>query len=133
MLDALQANGLADNTLVIFTSDNGGAGYLGLPDVNKPYRGWKLTLFEGGTHVPFFARWPGHIAPGTRYDMPVQHIDILPTAAAAAGAKLPTTTRIRSTAWTCCRSCAANAPVRRTKRCSGARAITRPCCTTDGS
>ena len=89
VLDALQANGLADNTLVIFTSDNGGAGYLGLPDVNKPYRGWKLTLFEGGTHVPFFARWPGRIAPGTRYDMPVQHIDILPTAAAAAGAQLP--------------------------------------------
>ena len=89
VLDALQANGLADNTLVIFTSDNGGAGYLGLPDINKPYRGWKLTLFEGGTHVPFFARWPGHIAPGTRYDMPVEHIDILPTAAAAAGAKLP--------------------------------------------
>ncbi len=39
--------------------------------------------------MPFFARWPGHIAPGTRYDMPVQHIDILPTAAAAAGAQLP--------------------------------------------
>ncbi len=89
VLDALQANGIADNTLVIFTSDNGGAGYLGLPDINKPYRGWKLTLFEGGTHVPFFARWPGHIAPGTRYDKPVEHIDILPTVAAAGGAKLP--------------------------------------------
>lgn len=89
VLDALKANGIADNTLVIFTSDNGGAGYLGLPEINKPYRGWKLTLFEGGTHVPFFARWPGHIAPGTRYDKPVEHIDILPTVAAAGGAKLP--------------------------------------------
>jgi arylsulfatase A-like enzyme len=89
VLDALKAHGIADNTLVIFTSDNGGAGYLGLPDINKPYRGWKLTLFEGGTHVPFFARWPGHIAPGTRYDKPVEHIDILPTVAAAGGAKLP--------------------------------------------
>ncbi|HTK99000.1 MAG TPA: sulfatase-like hydrolase/transferase [Pseudomonadales bacterium] len=88
VLDALRTNGLADNTLVIFTSDNGGAGYLGLPDINKPYRGWKLTLFEGGTHVPFFARWPGHIAPGTHYDMPVGHVDILPTVAAAAGATL---------------------------------------------
>jgi uncharacterized sulfatase len=89
VLDALAANGIADNTLVIFTSDNGGAGYLGLPNVNKPYRGWKLTLFEGGTHVPFFARWPGHIAPGTRFDAPVGHIDIFATAAAAAGATLP--------------------------------------------
>jgi uncharacterized sulfatase len=89
VLDALKENGLADNTLVIFTSDNGGAGYLGLPDINKPYRGWKLTLFEGGTHVPFFARWPGHIAGGTRYDAPVEHIDILPTVVAAAGAKVP--------------------------------------------
>src|SRR5262245_28326793 len=89
VLDALDANGIADNTLVIFTSDNGGAGYLGLPNVNKPYRGWKLTLFEGGTHVPMFARWPGHIAPGLRYDAPVGHIDIFATAAAAGGAKLP--------------------------------------------
>ena len=39
----------------MFTSDNGGAGYLGLPDVNKPFRGWKISLFEGGIHVPFFA------------------------------------------------------------------------------
>jgi arylsulfatase A-like enzyme len=89
VLDALAANGLSDNTLVIFTSDNGGAGYLGLPDLNKPYRGWKLTLFEGGIHVPVFAKWPGHIAPGTRFDAPMGHLDILPTAAAAAGAKLP--------------------------------------------
>ena len=89
VLDALDANGLTNNTLVIFTSDNGGASYLGLPNVNKPYRGWKLTLFEGGTHVPFFAKWPGHIAPGMRYDAPVGHIDIFATATAAAGAKLP--------------------------------------------
>ncbi len=89
VLDALDANGLTQNTLVIFASDNGGAGYLGLPNVNKPYRGWKLTLFEGGTHVPFFAKWPGHIAPGSRYTAPVGHIDIFATAAAAAGAKLP--------------------------------------------
>jgi len=89
VLDALRDNGLEDNTLVIFTSDNGGAGYLGLPDVNKPYRGWKLTLFEGGTHVPFFARWPAKIRPGTTFEHPVGHIDIFATAAAAAGATLP--------------------------------------------
>jgi uncharacterized sulfatase len=90
VLDALKANGLSENTLVIFTSDNGGAGYLGLPNINKPYRGWKLTLFEGGTHVPFFAKWPGHIAPGSRYESPVGHIDIFATAAAAGGAAVPT-------------------------------------------
>ena len=42
---ALEDNGLSDNTLIIFTSDNGGAGYIGLTDVNKPYRGWKLNHF----------------------------------------------------------------------------------------
>lgn len=53
ILDALEENGIDENTIVIFTSDNGGAGYIGLPEINQPYRGWKLTLFEGGTHVPF--------------------------------------------------------------------------------
>ena len=47
VMQALKANGLDENTLVMFTSDNGGAGYIGLPDVNEPYRGWKITLFEG--------------------------------------------------------------------------------------
>jgi uncharacterized sulfatase len=89
VLDALDANGLRDDTLVIFTSDNGGAGYIGLPDVNHPYRGWKLTLFEGGIHVPLFARWPKHLPAATRFDAPVAHIDLFATAAAAAGAKLP--------------------------------------------
>jgi arylsulfatase A-like enzyme len=90
VLDALQANGLDDNTLVLFTSDNGGAGYIGLPEVNHPYRGWKITLFEGGIHVPFFARWPAQIAPGTEFSDPVHHFDLYATAAAAAGASLPT-------------------------------------------
>ena len=46
VVQALEDNGLTDNTLIVFTSDNGGAGYIGLPNVNKPYRGWKLTHFE---------------------------------------------------------------------------------------
>jgi arylsulfatase A-like enzyme len=90
VLQALKDNGLDKNTLVIFTSDNGGAGYIGLPDINKPYRGWKATFFEGGIHSPFFMRWPGQIAAGSRYPYPVGHIDIFATAAAAAGAPLPT-------------------------------------------
>jgi len=89
VLDKLEELGLDENTLVVFTSDNGGAGYLGLPDVNQPFRGWKLTHFEGGTHVPFFAKWPARIAPGGVFDAPVSHIDLLPTLAAAAGARLP--------------------------------------------
>jgi arylsulfatase A-like enzyme len=89
VLDALKANGLDDNTLVIFTSDNGGAGYIGLPEINKPFRGWKATFFEGGLHVPFFIRWPGHVTPGSKFNRPVGHVDIFATAAGAAGAAMP--------------------------------------------
>jgi arylsulfatase A-like enzyme len=90
ILAALKAEGLDQNTLVIFTSDNGGAGYIGLPEINKPYRGWKATFFEGGIHSPFFMRYPGVIQPGSRFAYPVAHIDIFATAAGAAGAPLPT-------------------------------------------
>jgi arylsulfatase A-like enzyme len=89
VLQALKDEGLADNTLVIFTSDNGGAGYIGLPEINRPYRGFKSTFFEGGIHAPFFMRWPGKIQPGSRYANPVSHIDIFATAAGAAGAAVP--------------------------------------------
>lgn len=89
VLKALREHGLEDDTLVIFTSDNGGAGYLGLPDVNAPFRGWKLTFFEGGIHVPYFMRWPGVIPAGSQFDRPVHHFDIYATAAAAAGAPMP--------------------------------------------
>ncbi|HBK19650.1 MAG: sulfatase [OM182 bacterium] len=86
---ALEAQGLADNTLIVFTSDNGGADYIGLPDINQPFRGWKLTHFEGGIHVPFMAKWPARIPQGTRYAEPVHHIDVFHTLAAAAGAEIP--------------------------------------------
>ena len=89
VMEALQANGLDENTLVMFTSDNGGAGYIGLPDVNEPYRGWKITLFEGGIRVPFLARWPAKLPAGATYAEPVHHFDMYATAASAAGADLP--------------------------------------------
>ncbi len=89
VMDKLEAEGLADNTIVVFSSDNGGAGYIGLPEVNSPYRGWKITLFEGGIRVPMFVKWPNRIAAGTRVETPVAHIDVMPTLAAAAGASLP--------------------------------------------
>ncbi|NQU08362.1 MAG: sulfatase-like hydrolase/transferase, partial [Candidatus Abyssubacteria bacterium] len=89
VLQALKDNGLEENTIVIFTSDNGGAHYIGLPNINKPYRGWKATFFEGGIHVPFFMKWPGAISKGSTYDAPMSHFDIFSTAAAAAGIQLP--------------------------------------------
>lgn len=89
VLATLKEEGLADNTIVVFTSDNGAPGYIGLPDVNKPYRGWKLTLFEGGVRVPYVAKWPAAIAPGQQYKAPVSNIDLVPTIAAAAGAAMP--------------------------------------------
>lgn len=89
VMDKLEAEGLADNTIIVLSSDNGGAGYIGLPEVNAPFRGWKITLFEGGIRVPMFVKWPNRIAPGTVVDTPVAHIDLLPTLAAAAGADLP--------------------------------------------
>ena len=90
VLDALKAQGLDDNTLVIFTSDNGGANYIGLPDINKPFRGWKATFFEGGIHVPFFMQWPSRMPnKGITYNQPIGHVDIFATAAAAAAGQVP--------------------------------------------
>ena len=91
---SLEDNGLAENTLVIFTSDNGGAGYIGLPDINKPYRGWKLNHFEGGTHVPFMAKWPAQINAGSQLDAATHHNDIFTTIAAAAKIAVPTDRQI---------------------------------------
>ncbi|HLZ73783.1 sulfatase-like hydrolase/transferase [Phenylobacterium sp.] len=89
ILKELKDDGLDKDTLVIFTSDNGGAGYIGLPEINQPYRGWKSTFFEGGIHAPFFMRWPGQIQAGSRFNYPVGHVDIFATAAGAAGAQVP--------------------------------------------
>ena len=89
VIDAVEAAGISDNTLIIFSSDNGGADYVGLPNLNAPYRGWKMTFFEGGTHVPFFMRWPNRIEAGTEYQRPVTHIDIFSTIAAAAEVNVP--------------------------------------------
>ncbi|BBB10988.1 sulfatase-like hydrolase/transferase [Sphingopyxis sp. FD7] len=85
----LKDAGIDDNTLVIFTSDNGGAWYNGMPGLNAPFRGWKATFFEGGIRAPLFMRWPARIAPGTvRADM-TGHLDIFATIAGAAGAASP--------------------------------------------
>ncbi len=83
--DVLKKNNIDDNTIIIFTSDNGAPGYIGLPDLNKPYRGWKLTHFEGGVHVPFIVSYPNKIPEGTTYNGRVSNLDILSTVASAAG------------------------------------------------
>lgn len=85
----LKAEGLDENTLVIFTSDNGGAWYTGIEGLNAPYRGWKATFFEGGIRVPLFMRWPGRIAAGARVAAPASHLDMFATLAAVSGAAVP--------------------------------------------
>jgi len=73
-----------DNTLVIFTSDNGAASGSSLP-----FRGKKASTFEGGVREPCIMRWPGKIAPGSTCEQVAGNIDMLPTFAAITGAKLP--------------------------------------------
>jgi uncharacterized sulfatase len=92
--ETLKAEGMLENTLIVFSSDNGGAGYIGLSKVNAPYRGWKLTLFEGGIRVPLFMSWPGRIPAGLKVEAPVAHIDLMPTLAAAGRSTLPANTEI---------------------------------------
>ncbi|MDE2692334.1 MAG: sulfatase-like hydrolase/transferase [Acidobacteriota bacterium] len=89
VLEALRENGLEENTLVFFTSDNGAPAYIGLPRVNEPFRGWKISFFEGGIHVPFLLKWPARLSAGQVYEDPVHGFDIFATAAAAAGVDLP--------------------------------------------
>ncbi|MEM7361166.1 MAG: sulfatase-like hydrolase/transferase [Pseudomonadota bacterium] len=89
VMEKLEQEGLAENTVVMFTSDNGGAGYLGLPGVNSPYRGWKITSFEGGLRVPIFLKWPNKVPAGLKIKQPAMHIDLLPTIAAATETALP--------------------------------------------
>ena len=73
-------------TMIIFTSDNGGANYIELEDINKPFRGWKISFFEGGIRVPFIISWPDEINPGSIFNSAVHHFDIFPTIASAAKA-----------------------------------------------
>lgn len=96
MLAALDRLKLADNTLVIFTSDNGGVMDDGYEDVGKfdyhpnaPWRGTKGTLFEGGHRVPFLARWPGHIPASSTSGALIAHLDMPATLAVLVGAKIP--------------------------------------------
>ncbi|MBU4461282.1 MAG: sulfatase-like hydrolase/transferase [Verrucomicrobia bacterium] len=106
ILDALRAQKLEENTLVIFLGDNGPA--KGGPHIEGwktdwpqrqlivgsagPLRGAKTDLFEGGIREPFMLRWPARVAAGATYRQPISSMDVLPTACAAAGVPLPATT-----------------------------------------
>ena len=85
VLDTLEKQGIADNTLVFFLNDNGGAA----GHDNAPLRGHKGQTWEGGTRVAFSARWPAVLPKGKVYDDPVITLDIFPTALAAAGITVP--------------------------------------------
>ncbi len=90
MLDALEDLGIADNTIVIFYSDNGGNMYDRVdgttPTSNAPLRGGKASIYEGGIRVPAIVAWPGVVKPGTRNEALVQSEDLYPTILKMAGA-----------------------------------------------
>src|SRR5947208_17175697 len=84
--------GLAERTIVIFASDNGGLHVLESPHTpathNTPYRGGKGYLYEGGLRVPLIVRWPGHIRPAV-IETPIMYTDLPVTLAELAGTKMP--------------------------------------------
>jgi arylsulfatase A-like enzyme len=83
----LDALGLAKDTLVVFTSDNGAT----RQSSQEPLRGNKGGYYEGGIREPFVAAWPGVIAPGTTCDVPINFVDLYPTFLGVAGARPPAT------------------------------------------
>ncbi|MFM9000117.1 MAG: sulfatase family protein, partial [Opitutia bacterium] len=96
VLAALEASGAAKNTLVIFTSDNGFAPYVGVKDLEKqghyssgPLREYKTSVYEGGHRVPFIVRWPGKTPAGSVCDRLAHQADVIATLADILGDKLP--------------------------------------------
>lgn len=96
LLDSLERHGLADDTLVIFTSDNGCAPYVGVPQMeaqghhpSAAFRGYKSDAWDGGHRVPFIARWPGVIEPGSQSEHLLCLTDLLATCADLVDEPLP--------------------------------------------
>lgn len=96
VLAALEQHGLAKNTLVFFTSDNGCSPAAKTAQLEKSghfasagFRGYKADIWEGGHRVPFFVRWPGKVAAGSKSAKTICHTDFLATCAAILDAKLP--------------------------------------------
>ncbi len=98
VLDAIAQSGAADRTLLVLTSDNGCAPYIGAKEMEAkghfpsgPLRGYKSDAWEGGHRVPFVVRWPGVVKPGSVCGQLVHHADLIATFADALGVKLPET------------------------------------------
>jgi arylsulfatase A-like enzyme len=96
VLAALEQHGLAGNTLVVFTTDNGCSPQAGTVELEKlghyasaQYRGYKADIWEGGHRVPFFVRWPGRIKSGSESAQLICHTDLMATCAEILGIKLP--------------------------------------------
>ena len=96
VLATLERSGAAKDTLVLFTSDNGCAPYIGVKEMEArghfpsgPWRGYKADAWEGGHRVPFIVRWPSVVAPGTRCDALVQQTDAFATLAATLDVTIP--------------------------------------------
>jgi arylsulfatase A-like enzyme len=85
LLEKLRELNLENNTLLVFTSDNGGT----QQSSQEPLRGNKGCYYEGGVREPFLVRWPGVTKPGTKCDVPVINVDLFPTFLAAAGVSQP--------------------------------------------
>lgn len=85
LLDAIDSQGIRQETLVIFMTDNGPTS----GRYNEGMRGNKASVYEGGIRVPFYARWPGEIEGGRRVDLIAAHIDVMPTLMEIAGTKGP--------------------------------------------
>lgn len=98
VLAALEREGLAANTLVVFTADNGCSPQAKTDELERAghfasgtWRGYKADIWEGGHRVPFFVRWPGRVKPGSQSAQLICHSDLLATCAELLGAKLPAT------------------------------------------
>jgi len=96
VLEALEKNGVAENTLVLLTSDNGCAAYIGVKEMEAkghfpsgPLRDYKASVYEGGHREPFIVRWPGVVKAGSVSGQYVHHADVLATLAEIWGVRLP--------------------------------------------
>jgi len=91
IVEALEETGQRENTLLFFLSDNGATieERAGLGGSNRPFRGFKFSLFDGGIRVPAIASWPGEIPAGAVSDEPAASMDLFTTLAKIAGAELP--------------------------------------------